>query len=228
MNESMSIISLFLHSGLVVQLIMLILLAASVLSWVLIIQRTLSLRRDARELDAFEEEFWSGVDLNELYRDIPADRARGGAHIFRSGFREFNRLLPKARTHSAVLEGVERSMRVSVSREEERLATHLPVLAIISSSAVYIGLFGTVWGILVTFQALGGAQQVSLGTIAPAIAEALVATAMGLFAAIPANIAYNRLTSKADRLMVRMENFAEEFHAFLHRNLQNRSTGESN
>ncbi len=226
MNESMSVFSLFLHSGLVVQLIMLLLLAASVLSWVLIFQRSFALRRDARELDAFEEEFWSGIDLNELYREVPADNPQGGAHLFRAGFREFNRLLPKARTHNAVLEGVERAMRVAMSREEERMSTHLSVLAIISSSAVYIGLFGTVWGILGTFQALGGAQQVSLGTIAPAIAEALVATAMGLFAAIPANIAYNRLTSRVDHLMVRLENFAEEFHGFLHRNLQNRGSGD--
>ncbi|WP_438767325.1 protein TolQ [Kushneria sp. TE3] len=227
MNDSMSVISLFFHSGLVVQLIMLILLAASVLSWVLIFQRAFALKRDSRELDEFESHFWSGVDLNELYREVPADNPQGAAHIFRSGFREFNRLLPKSRSHNAVLEGVERSMRVSVSREEERLTAHLAILALISSSAVYIGLFGTVWGILGTFQALGGAQQVSLGTIAPAIAEALVATAMGLFAAIPANIGYNRLTHKADKLMVRMENFAEEFHAFLHRNLQNRSAGEN-
>ncbi|WP_394810213.1 protein TolQ [Phytohalomonas tamaricis] len=223
----MSIISLFLHASLVVQLIMLILLAASILSWVLIFQRGMSLKRARKAHEAFEERFWSGVDLNELYREVPSDNPEGAAHVFRSGFREFNRLLPKTRDNQAVLEGVQRSMRVALSREEEQLDQHLPILATISSSAVYIGLFGTVWGIMGTFQTLGNVQQVTLGVIAPSIAEALVATAMGLFAAIPAVIAYNRLTSNAEKQLVRMENFAEEFHSILHRNLQSRSQNDA-
>ncbi|WP_199287864.1 protein TolQ [Kushneria phosphatilytica] len=223
----MSIISLFWQSSIVVKIVMLILLAASIVSWVIIFQRGMSLRRDRREIEDFEDHFWSGVDLNELYRELPSAQPTGAAHVFRSGFREFNRLLPKARSNDAILDGMQRAMRVALSREETRLGRHLAILATISSSAVYVGLFGTVWGIMGTFQSLGSVQQVTLGVIAPSIAEALVATAMGLFAAIPAVIAYNRLVSRVDDLMARLENFAEEFHSILHRNLQGRTSEEA-
>ncbi|MCM2130672.1 protein TolQ [Larsenimonas rhizosphaerae] len=227
MNDSMSIVSLFLHASLIVQVVMLILLAASVLSWILIFRKTFALRAERRQYDTFEERFWSGVDLNELYRDVPSEGATGAAHVFRAGFREFNRLMPKARSNQDVMDGVQRAMRVALSREEERLNEHLPILATISSASPYIGLFGTVWGIMGSFQALANAQQATLATVAPWIAEALVATAMGLFAAIPAVIFYNRLSTKSDRQLGRLEDFAEEFHSILHRNVQSRAQDDA-
>lgn len=223
MNQSapadhMSIISLITQASGIVQIVMAILLLFSIVSWVLIIRRGIAIRRARTDFESFEKKFWSGVDLNELYREVP-DQPEGAAHLFRAGFREFNRLLPKSKDDNAVLGGVERSMNVALSREESRLSQKLPILASISSSSPYIGLFGTVWGIMGSFQSLSLSQQATLATVAPWIAEALVATAMGLFAAIPAVIGYNRLSSTADALMGRYENFAEEFYSILYRNL---------
>lgn len=223
MNDSMSIPHLILNASGVVQFVMLLLILASVLSWVVIFQRSFVLRRAKRAHKAFEERFWSGIDLNELYRETPAEQETQGAeHVFRSGFREFNRLLPKTRNPQAILEGVQRSMRVAWSREEERLNLHLIFLATVASASPYIGLFGTVWGIMGSFQSLSMAQQATLATVAPWIAEALIATAMGLFAAIPAVIFYNRLSASSSKLLGKYEDFAEEFHSILHRNLQGR------
>ncbi|WP_458525754.1 protein TolQ [Onishia taeanensis] len=223
MNDSMSIPHLILNASGVVQFVMLLLILASVLSWVVIFQRSFVLRRAKRAHKAFEERFWSGIDLNELYRETPAEQETQGAeHVFRSGFREFNRLLPKTRNPQAILEGVQRSMRVAWSREEERLNLHLIFLATVASASPYIGLFGTVWGIMGSFQSLSMAQQATLATVAPWIAEALIATAMGLFAAIPAVIFYNRLSASSSKLLGQYEDFAEEFHSILHRNLQGR------
>ncbi|WP_205742711.1 MULTISPECIES: protein TolQ [Halomonadaceae] len=219
----MSIPHLILNASGVVQFVMLLLAIASVLSWVVIFQRSFVLRRAQRAHKQFEERFWSGIDLNELYRETPAEQETQGAeHIFRSGFREFNRLLPKTRNSQAILEGVQRSMRVAWSREEERLNHHLIFLATVASASPYIGLFGTVWGIMGSFQSLSMTQQATLATVAPWIAEALIATAMGLFAAIPAVIFYNRLSSSSSKLLGKYEDFAEEFHSILHRNLQGR------
>ncbi|MDV6320567.1 protein TolQ [Chromohalobacter sp. HP20-39] len=224
MNDSMSIPHLIMNASLIVQLVMLLLLAASIASWIVIFQRGIALRRAAKAYRDFEDRFWSGVDLNELYRDLPAEQESLGAeHVFRSGFREFNRLMAKTSSIDAVLEGVQRGQRVALSREEDRLQLHLTFLATVASASPYIGLFGTVWGIMGSFQSLSMAQQATLSTVAPWIAEALVATAMGLFAAIPAVIFYNRLSAHAGRLLGKYENFAEEFHAILHRNLQGRS-----
>nr|WP_043558294.1 protein TolQ [Chromohalobacter salexigens] len=224
MNDSMSIPHLIMNASLVVQLVMLLLLAASVASWIVIFQRGFALRRAEKAYRDFEDRFWSGVDLNELYRELPAEQESLGAeHVFRSGFREFNRLMAKTQSTEAVLEGVQRGQRVALSREEDRLQLHLTFLATVASATPYIGLFGTVWGIMGSFQSLSMAQQATLSTVAPWIAEALVATAMGLFAAIPAVIFYNRLSAHATRLLGKYENFAEEFHAILHRNLQGRS-----
>ncbi|WP_346798198.1 protein TolQ [Halomonas sp. Bachu 37] len=221
----MSIPHLIMNASTVVQLVMLLLIIGSILSWVVIFQRSLALRRAKRDYKEFEETFWSGVDLNELYRDIPAeDPNQGAEHIFQAGFREFNRLLPKTRNPETVLEGVQRSMRVAWSREEDRLTLHLIFLATVASASPYIGLFGTVWGIMGSFQSLSMAQQATLATVAPWIAEALIATAMGLLAAIPAVIFYNRLSNEAARLLGKYEDFAEEFHSILHRNLQGRDT----
>ncbi|MGB8711586.1 MAG: protein TolQ [Onishia taeanensis] len=223
MNDSMSIPHLILNASGVVQFVMLLLIIASVLSWVVIFQRSFVLRRAKRAHKAFEDRFWSGIDLNELYRETPAEQETQGAeHVFRSGFREFNRLLPKTRNPQAILEGVQRSMRVAWSREEERLNLHLIFLATVASASPYIGLFGTVWGIMGSFQSLSMTQQATLATVAPWIAEALIATAMGLFAAIPAVIFYNRLSASSSKLLGKYEDFAEEFHSILHRNLQGR------
>lgn len=226
MNEnSMSIPHLIMSASTVVQLVMLLLVLGSLLSWVVIFQRSFALHRAKKAYNQFEETFWSGVDLNDLYREIPADDARQGAErIFQSGFREFHRLVAKTRQPDIVLEGVQRSMRVAWSREEDRLNQHLVFLATVASASPYIGLFGTVWGIMGSFQSISMAQQATLATVAPWIAEALIATAMGLFAAIPAVIFYNRLSNSAGRLLGKYENFAEEFHAILHRNLQGRDT----
>ncbi|MCS2610627.1 protein TolQ [Halomonas dongshanensis] len=222
-DNTMSIPHLIMSASTVVQLVMLILVIGSILSWVIIFQRGIALRRAKQEYNQFEETFWSGVDLNELYREIPADEPRHGAeHIFQVGFREFNRLAAKTRQADTVLAGVQRSMRVAWSREEERLTQHLVVLATVASVSPYIGLFGTVWGIMGSFQSLSLTQQATLATVAPWIAEALIATAMGLFAAIPAVIFYNRYANMSARLLGKYENFAEEFHAILHRNLQGR------
>ena len=227
-DNAMSIPHLIMNASVVVQLVMLLLVVGSVLSWIVIFQRGIALRRAQREYAQFEETFWSGVDLNELYRDIPADYPRHGVeHIFQAGFREFNRLMPKTRNTPTILEGVQRSMRVAWSREEDRLTQHLVFLATVASASPYIGLFGTVWGIMGSFQSLSMTQQATLATVAPWIAEALIATAMGLFAAIPAVIFYNRLSNSASRLLGKYEDFAEEFHAILHRNLQGRDSASS-
>ncbi|MDI4661147.1 MULTISPECIES: protein TolQ [Cobetia] len=225
----MSIISLFVNASLVVQAVMLLLLAASIASWVVIFQRGMALSRAKQAYAAFEKRFWSGVDLNHLYRELPADEEStpGASGVFRAGFREYSRLKPKSSNADAVMDGVQRSMRVTLSREEERLNIHLPFLATVSSVSPYVGLFGTVWGIMGSFQALGTAQQATLTTVAPWIAEALVATAMGLFAAIPAVIFYNRLASRADQLLGRYEDFAEELHSILHRNLHGRGSNDA-
>ena len=191
-------------------------------------QRFMLFKQYSNEAKLFIEQFWSGVDLNELYREIPADDPRYGAeHIFQAGFREFNRLMPKTRNPDTILEGVQRSMRVAWSREEDRLTQHLVFLATVASASPYIGLFGTVWGIMGSFQSLSMTQQATLATVAPWIAEALIATAMGLFAAIPAVVFYNRLSNDAARLLGKYEDFAEEFHAILHRNLQGRESKSS-
>ncbi|GAA3908628.1 protein TolQ [Halomonas cibimaris] len=220
---SLSIPHLIANASPVVQLVILLLLVGSVFSWVVIFQRSFALRRAGKAHKAFEATFWSGVDLNDLYGNISADDARQGSeHIFQAGFREFHRLAPKTPRADTVLEGVQRSMRVAWSREEERLNRHLVFLATVASASPYIGLFGTVWGIMGSFQSLSMAQQATLATVAPWIAEALIATAMGLLAAIPAVIFYNRLSSRASRLLGEYENFAEEFYAILHRNLQGR------
>jgi len=217
-DNTMSIPHLIMSASIVVQLVMLLLVVGSILSWVVIFQRSIALRRAKQEYNQFEESFWSGVDLNELYREIPADAPRHGAeHIFQAGFREFNRLMPKTRSADTVLEGVQRSMRVAWSREEDRLTQHLVFLATVASASPYIGLFGTVWGIMNSFRSLSTLQHVTVATVAPGISEALIATAMGLFAAIPAVIAYNRFSSNAESLIARYEVFVEEFLSIVNR-----------
>ena len=218
--DNMSVWSLISHASLVVQLVMLTLVAASVISWVMIFQRSTAIRAAKRALDNFEDRFWSGIDLSKLYRQAGSnpDPDSGLEQIFRAGFKEFSRLRQQPGVNpDAVMDGVSRAMRVAISREEEKLETALPFLATVGSTSPYIGLFGTVWGIMNSFLGLSQVQQATLATVAPGIAEALIATAIGLFAAIPAVIAYNRFSARGEMLIGRYYTFADEFQAILHR-----------
>lgn len=220
MTSDLSLLTLILQASLVVQLVLLVLLAASVLSWASIIDRARVLGRARRSADAFEERFWSGGDLSALYKSLGQDEraGQGLASIFRAGFKEYVRLRKVEENDlMAVLQGAERSMRVALSREMDRLETHLTFLATVGSTSPYIGLFGTVWGIMHAFHALGNLEQATLALVAPGISEALVATAIGLFAAIPAVIAYNRYANQVERLGNRYEEFMEEFSTLLQR-----------
>ncbi len=216
----MSIFDLILNASVVVKVVMAILMLASVMSWVLIFQRFFFLGKAKRALRKFEDRFWSGIDLGQLFKDVTEHpTSSGGAEeIFRAGIKEYTRLTnQKNYDPEAVMEGVERSMRVALSREEEKLDAHLPFLASVGSTSPYIGLFGTVWGIMNSFRGLANMHQATLSSVAPGISEALVATAMGLFAAIPAVMAYNRFSATASTLTNNYETFAEEFSSILHR-----------
>ena len=219
MSTDMSFFHLIAGASFVVQLVMLLLLSVSVVSWTMIFRRHAALR-DAREAaDAFEDRFWSGGDLSALYREVSAqEESIGMAGIFHAGFSEFARLRSQQGVEPrAVVEGAHRVMRVVLSREMDSLETHLSFLATVGSTSPYVGLFGTVWGIMNALRGLGNAQQATLAMVAPGIAEALIATAMGLFAAIPAVIAYNRYSNDVERLLNRYDNFLEEFSTILQR-----------
>jgi len=226
MDGQLSIIKLVLDASLVVQGVLLLLLAASVGSWTIIFRKKIEIGRSSTESAKFEESFWSGGDLGTLYRSI---EQRGGAtgmsSIFEFGFREFARLRQAGCPSDQLLEGARRAMKVAQLKEIERLEQSLATLATIGSISPYVGLFGTVWGIMSTFIALGGVQQATLGTVAPGIAEALIATAIGLFAAIPAVIAYNRYADKVSRLELRFDAFTEEFSTILQRYASKPATG---
>jgi biopolymer transport protein TolQ len=220
MTTEMSIWSLFANASLLVQLVMLLLLAASVYSWTLIIQKYRLLKAARADATTFENRFWSGIDLVELYKQLSKRREElaGMASLFEAGFGEYARLRKQGGLSSMdIVEGAQRSMRVALSRELDRLEASLAFLATVGSTSPYIGLFGTVWGIMNSFRALGSAQHATLSMVAPGIAEALVATAMGLFAAIPAVIAYNRFSNEVERLDNRYETFKEEFSTLLQR-----------
>ncbi len=220
MYAELSIVDLVLQASFVVQLVLLFLLLASLVSWTMIFDRSRVLKRARRAADAFERRFWSGGDLSTLYRELAQDeRALTGlASIFRSGFKEYIRLRQVEENDPlAVVQGSERSMRVALSREIDRLETNLSFLATVGSTSPYIGLFGTVWGIMQSFHALGNVKQATLALVAPGISEALIATAIGLFAAIPAVIAYNRYSYQVERLHNRYEEFMEEFSTLLQR-----------
>lgn len=220
MVEKMSMWSLVMNASLVVQLVMVVLLLASVVSWVMIFQRRSYLSASRRTLRQFEEKFWSGIDLSALFRDVNSNPNPDSAleNIFRAGIKEFTRLRQQSDADpDAVMDGVQRAMRVALSREEEKLDAHLPFLATVGSTSPYIGLFGTVWGIMNSFRGLANMHQATLASVAPGISEALIATAMGLFAAIPAVIAYNRYSSQVEIMMNSYATFAEEFSSILHR-----------
>lgn len=218
--DHMSMWSLISNASLLVQCVMLILVAASVISWIIIFQRTAFIAKARRCLNDFEDRFWSGIDLGKLYRQTTNEpnQASGAEHIFRAGFKEYTRLRQQQGADAgAVMDGVARAMRVAISREEEKLEQKLPFLATVGSTSPYVGLFGTVWGIMNSFRGLAQVQQATLATVAPGIAEALIATAIGLFAAIPAVVAYNRFSARGENLIARYYTFADEFQAILHR-----------
>jgi biopolymer transport protein TolQ len=227
-EENLSILSLILNASVLVQLVMAVLFFASVISWIMIIQRGIYLRNAENNFKHFEDSFWSGVDLNNLYHELSQEaQENGGNHgienVFRAGFREFNRLTDgQGADPDAVMEGTDRAMRVALSREEEALSTNLPFLASVASVSPYIGLFGTVWGIMNSFRGLAMVQQATLATVAPGISEALIATAMGLFAAIPAVLAFNRYAAKVETINASYETFAEEFSSILHRQVHSK------
>lgn len=223
MNGSINIFDLVLHASWPVKLVLLILLIFSITSWVIIFRKKAILDAATRDADSFEERFWSGVDLAALFREVShrAGEAGGLAAVFESGFREFVRQRQRGgEDRRAVLETSERAMRVAGTREVEKLERNLEYLANVGSISTYVGLFGTVWGIMIAFQGLGSLKQATIATVAPGISEALVATAMGLFAAIPAVWAYNRYSTRLERLTVRYDNFQEEFSSVLHRQMQ--------
>lgn len=220
MTPDTSILSLILEASFLVQLVMLLLLGLSILSWVIIRAKWIMVRDAKVAADYFERRFWSGVDLAELYAKIAGktNRVAGLEAIFESGFREFAHLRKTPGIDPVVtIEGAQRTMRVALNREVDELENHLSFLATVGSISPYIGLFGTVWGIMNSFMALGAVQHASIGSVAPGIAEALIATAMGLFAAIPAVIAYNRYSNDIERLINRYDIFSEEFSTLLQR-----------
>jgi biopolymer transport protein TolQ len=227
-SDNLSVWSLISNAGMLVQGVMLLLFLASLVSWWIIARRFLFFRRARHEYADFEHEFWSGVELGQLYKEgnakLEEGREIGGAEsVFRAGFKEFSRLRQQMADDSeAVMEGSERAMRVALSREQDRVDRSLGFLATVGSTSPYIGLFGTVWGIMNAFRGLANVQQATLAVVAPGISEALIATAMGLFAAIPAVIAFNRFSNVSDRLVNRYDTFAEEFSSILHRQAHGR------
>ncbi len=216
----MSVTHLILDASFVVQLVMLLLLVVSLLSWTIIFLKWSVIKKARNEANRFERRFWSGADLGELYKRVSTRRGRlsGMESIFEAGFREFAHLRKSAGVDPmAIIHGSQRAMRVAMNREVETLETHLSFLATVGSTSPYVGLFGTVWGIMNSFMALGMVKQATIASVAPGIAEALIATAMGLFAAIPAVIAYNRYSNDVERLINRYDIFAEEFSTILQR-----------
>ncbi len=202
-----------------VKVVMLILILASVWSWLIIFAKGRVLASAQSRGKKFEEHFWSGVDLNRLYDKLSKENNTGMERIFVSGFKEFQRLKTSTAGMVSSIDGVDRSMRVALSREVDNLESHLPILATIGSTSPYIGLFGTVIGIMLSFHALSDVTQATIALVAPGISEALIATAMGLFAAIPAVIYYNRFSDKVERIYGQYDAFKEEFSAILHRQI---------
>ena len=219
-THDMSVLSLVTSASVLVQLVMAGLVLASVFSWYYIFIKFFTFKRAALQTDKFEKEFWAGGDLNELFlRAINArDSAGSLERIFEAGFREFTKLRKQSGQNiSVVMDGTRRAMRATYQREMENLESHLSFLASVGSVSPYVGLFGTVWGIMNSFRSLANAGQATLGSVAPGLAEALIATAMGLFAAIPAVVAYNRFAEDVNRLATRFDSFTEEFSNILQR-----------
>ncbi|WP_423062919.1 protein TolQ [Candidiatus Paracoxiella cheracis] len=220
MTSAPSLWSFIINAGFVVKVVIMILLLASVASWTIIIQRVFLLKRTRRAAKKFEQRFWSGIELTALFEEISAhpEKLSGLNTIFHAGFAEYTRLKEKPGTKpEAIIEATQRAMRVAQSRETENLERNLAFLATVGSTSPYVGLFGTVWGIMTSFRALGTVQQATIAMVAPGISEALIATAIGLFAAIPAVVAYNRFSNELDRISQNYETFQEEFSNILNR-----------
>jgi len=225
MNTDLSIFHLITEASFVVQFVMLVLMIASIASWTFILSKRKELNRAIEITDEFEEQFWSGVALADLYRKLAAKdfEPEGIEKIFLAGYKEFSRMHQSGSIDPGVqVESAQRVMRIELSRELERLDEHLAFLATVGSTSPYIGLFGTVWGIMNSFMSLGNVKQATLAQVAPGIAEALIATAIGLFAAIPAVVAYNRFSTRLDRLTGRYELFVEEFVVLLQRQVHSK------
>lgn len=219
-TPDLSVLSLLANASLIVQLVLVLLILASFMSWWFIFMKLFALRKARQQADEFEKDFWGGGDLNLLFQHLTSGRvtATGMEKIFEAGFREYSKLKRQTGMDvGVVMDGTRRAMRAAYQREVDALERSLSFLATVGSVSPYIGLFGTVWGIMNSFRGLANVGQATLAHVAPGIAEALVATAMGLFAAIPAVIAYNRFTHDIDRLAVRYENFMEEFSNILQR-----------
>ena len=222
-TQDLSILSLVLNAGAVVQGIMLLLLIVSFMSWYYIFLKWMTVRSEKQKASEFEQSFWSGSSLNDLYQAALNDRHNAGSleRIFESGLREFNKLRDQHTLEPKdILDGSRRAMRATYQRELDRIESHLAFLASTGSVSPYVGLFGTVWGIMHAFRGLANVGQATLSSVAPGIAEALVATAIGLFAAIPAVVAYNRFSYDIDRLASRFESFMEEFSNILQRQMK--------
>jgi biopolymer transport protein TolQ len=222
MNQDLDILQLVLHASLVVQIVMLLLMIVSIASWSAIFRKLFAIARVKNQNESFEKEFWSGASLNELLTSAAAKSQNSGPmeRIFASGMREFQKLRERRVTDvGMMMDGARRAMRASFQREMDVVESNLSFLASVGSVSPYVGLFGTVWGIMHAFTGLASLQQVTLATVAPGIAEALVATAIGLFAAIPAVIAYNRFAREIDRISIQQETFIEEFSNILQRNV---------
>lgn len=222
-STDMSIWGLVLQASLLVKLVLLCLLGASIASWVVILKKRRLLRQTYQAAEWFEDKFWSGKNLNDIYSEVAErkDMPNGLHVLFSAGFEELRRQRADGRARTdEIVASVQRAMRVSMTREIERLERGLALLATVGSTSPYVGLFGTVWGIMSAFIALGDVEQATLSMVAPGIAEALIATAMGLFAAIPAVVAYNLFTNRVDALESRYQTFSEEFSGIVHRGLR--------
>jgi len=222
MNNDMSIVTLVLHASFVVQIVMAMLMSISVASWAAIIRKITAIKRIQNLNEEFERVFWSGTSLNELFAAASQNAKLSGPmeRIFASGMREYQKLRERRISDpGTLLDGARRAMRASFQREMDAAESQLAFLASVGSVSPYVGLFGTVWGIMHAFTGLASLQQVTLATVAPGIAEALVATAIGLFAAIPAVVAYNRFARDIDRVAIKLETFIEEFSNILQRSL---------
>ena len=220
LGQDLSLLHLVWNASLPVQFVMLLLLGASLMSWWTIFIKLFALKRALRVTDRFEREFWGGSDLNAMYQRVAAEHDSTGEmeRIFEAGFREFMKLRGQpGQSLNVIVDGTRRAMRATYQRELDGLESHLSFLATVGSVSPYVGLFGTVWGIMIAFMGLSSVAQATLAQVAPGIAEALIATAMGLFAAIPAVVGYNRYTHDIDRLANRMESFMEEFSNILQR-----------
>ena len=224
-TQDLSMLTLIWNASVVVQIVMALLLVVSFMSWYYIFYKYFTIRKSREKTEQFERDFWSGNDLGALYQSAVNHRHSTGSleRIFEAGFREYTKLRPqRAADPSVLVDGARRAMRATYQREMDRLESHLAFLASVGSVSPYVGLLGTVWGIMHSFRGLANVHQATLAAVAPGIAEALVATAIGLFAAIPAVVAYNRYSHDVDRLAVRFESFMEEFSNIIQRQAHNR------